>query len=77
MRDVLSARVVDAAAGCGAAQDTLIASSSSELCAFIAGEHWREVLKPLDLKAAQQEPLKFKAEVVEEFFSYKKGQTED
>jgi hypothetical protein len=66
LRSVLSARVVDAAAGYRAAQDALIASSSTELCAFGSGERRRQLFKPLDLTAAKQEPLKFKAEVVED-----------
>jgi hypothetical protein len=77
LRAVASARVVDAAAGSGAVQEALISSSSSELCAFSSVRRGRRHLfAPLDLTAAaQREPLKFKAQVVEEFFSYKKGQT--
>jgi hypothetical protein len=74
MRPVMSARVVDAAAGCGAAQDALIASSSNELCGFGIGAYWRQLFTPLNLKTAQQAPLTFKAEVREDVFSLKKGQ---
>jgi hypothetical protein len=74
VRSVMSARVVDAAAGSGAAQDALIASSSNELCAFRGGKPWHQLFTPLNLTAAQAEPLKFKAEVREDVLSWKKGQ---
>jgi hypothetical protein len=75
LRVVVSARVLDAAAGCGAAQDALIVSSSTEVCTLSSSVPGRrQVLKPLNLSADQEEPLRFRAEVLEDLCGFKKGQ---
>jgi hypothetical protein len=74
VRAVVSARVVDAAAGCSAAQDTLLVINGSDLCGFSSVLGRRQVLKPLDLSAAQKQPVQFKAELLEDLRCFKKGQ---
>jgi hypothetical protein len=76
LRSVMSRRVVDAAAGCGAGQAALMVSSSTELCAILEDQLTarRQLLKPLDLTAAQMESLNFKAEVQEDFNGFTRGQ---
>lgn len=45
------------------------------MVAFAGGSKGRrQVLRPLDLSAEQQEPIRFKAELLDDLYYHKKGQ---
>jgi hypothetical protein len=52
----------------------LLVINGSDLCGFSSVLGRRQVLKPLDLSAAQKQPVQFKAELLEDLRCFKKGQ---
>jgi hypothetical protein len=81
MKAVVSARVMNAgtAAGCCALQEAVMNLSSMRLGTFGGGSlpHRHQLVRPLNLTAKQQQPMEFKAGLLEDYLCYRKGQVVD
>jgi hypothetical protein len=67
--------VLDAAAACGATQDALFTVCSTELFTLSGGgQARRQALKALSLTAERKLPMKFKADVLEDLYCFRRGQ---
>jgi hypothetical protein len=76
---VLSARLLEEAAGPGQhSQLAFISSIVTQPVSFAPGPDRRQLFEPIDLNAAQKQPLKFKARLLEDFTGAgSKGQVVD
>jgi hypothetical protein len=76
---VLSARVLEAAAGPGQhSQQAFLNSIVTEPASFVPGTSMRQAFEPIDLRAEQKQMLKFKARLTQDFIGAgTKGQVVD
>lgn len=55
-------------------QQAIISHSTSQLCSFVDAPGYRHLLKPIDLTPAQQQPITFTAELLQDLQPFSKGQ---